>query len=85
MEEKSRLQKALDNIVPSRRREAKAQSNYNQLFGNDASIYGYNTSSGFYESDKLKEIERFVLLNNIIPINDIDMVKKVAKQLSVKK
>ena len=56
MEEKSRLQKALDNILPSRRREAKAQSNYNQLFGNDASIYGYNTSSGFYESDKLKEI-----------------------------
>ncbi len=56
MEEKSRLQKALDNIVPSRRRESKSQSNYNQLFGNDASIYGYNTSSGFYESDKLKEI-----------------------------
>ena len=56
MEEKSRLQKALDSIVPSRRREAKAQSNYNQLFGNDASIYGYNTSSGFWESDKLKEI-----------------------------
>ena len=56
MEEKSRLQKALDSIVPSRRREIKAQSNYNQLFGNDASIYGYNTSSGFYESDKLKEI-----------------------------
>tara|TARA_B100000902_G_scaffold363146_1_gene382082 strand:- start:2429 stop:5263 length:2835 start_codon:yes stop_codon:yes gene_type:complete len=56
LEEKSRLQKALDNIVPSRRREAKAQSNFNQLFGNDASIYGYNTSSGFYESDKLKEI-----------------------------
>ena len=56
MEEKSRLQKALDSIVPSRRREVKAQSNYNQLFGNDASIYGYNTSSGFWESDKLKEI-----------------------------
>jgi HK97 family phage portal protein len=56
LEEKSRLQKALDNIVPSRRRESKSQSNYNQLFGNDASIYGYNTSSGFYESDKLKEI-----------------------------
>ena len=36
-------------------------------------------------TDKLKEIERFVLLNNIIPINDIDMVKEVAKQLSVKK
>ena len=42
--------------MPSRRRESKAQSNYNQLFGNDASIYGYNTSSGFWESDKLKEI-----------------------------
>ena len=57
MEEKSRLQKALDFIVPGRRTgELKAQSNYNQLFGNDASIYGYNTSSGFWESDKLKEI-----------------------------
>ena len=57
MEEKSRLQKALDFIVPGRRTgEIKAQSNYNQLFGNDASIYGYNTSSGFWESDKLKEI-----------------------------
>jgi len=57
LEEKSRLQKALDFIVPGRRTgELKAQSNYNQLFGNDASIYGYNTSSGFWESDKLKEI-----------------------------
>jgi HK97 family phage portal protein len=56
LEEKSRLQKALDFIVPGRRNEIKAQSNYNQLFGNDASIYGYNTSSGFWESDKLKEI-----------------------------
>ena len=55
MEEKSRFQKALDFIRPSRT-EKKAQSNYNQLFGNDASIYGYNTSSGFYESSKLKEI-----------------------------
>lgn len=36
-------------------------------------------------SEKLKEIERFVLLNNIIPIEDIEMVKKVAKQLSVKR
>ena len=57
MEEKSRLQKALDFIVPGRRNgQIKAQSSYNQLFGNDASIYGYNTSSGFWESDKLKEI-----------------------------
>ena len=36
-------------------------------------------------SDKVKEIERFVLLNNIIPIENTDMVKQVAKQLSVKK
>jgi len=35
--------------------------------------------------DKLKEIERFVLLNNIIPIEDIEMVKQVAKELSVKR
>jgi len=56
MEEKSRFQKALDFIVPGRGKEEKAQSNYNQLFGNDASIYGYNTSSGFWESNKLKEI-----------------------------
>ena len=56
MEEKSRLQKALDFITPSRRNESKVQSNYNQLFGNDASIYGYNTTSGFWEADKLKEI-----------------------------
>ena len=56
MEEKSRFQKALDFIVPGRGKEEKAQSNYNQLFGNDASVYGYNTSSGFWESNKLKEI-----------------------------
>ena len=55
MEEKSRFQKALDFIRPNRGAEEKAQSNYNQLFGNDASIYGYNTSSGFWESNKLKE------------------------------
>ena len=56
MEEKSRFQKALDFIIPGRTTEEKTQSNYNQLFGNDSSIYGYNTSSGFWESDKLKEI-----------------------------
>ena len=56
MEEKSRFQKALDFIIPGRTTEEKTQSNYNQLFGNDASIYGYNTSAGFWESDKLKEI-----------------------------
>ena len=51
-----------------------------QVIGVD--VEGYATTLA---TDKLKEIERFVLLNNIIPINDIDMVKKVAKQLSVKK
>ena len=56
MEEKSRFQKALDFIIPGRTTEEKTQSNYNQLFGNDSSIYGYNTTSGFWESDKLKEI-----------------------------
>ena len=35
--------------------------------------------------EKRKEIERFVLLNNIIPIENRDMVIKVAKQLSVKR
>ena len=57
MEEKSRFQKALDIFRPSQRRnEEKLQSNFNQLYGNDASIFGYNTSSGFIESNKLKEI-----------------------------
>tara|TARA_Y100001963_G_scaffold151741_1_gene235167 strand:- start:1442 stop:4261 length:2820 start_codon:yes stop_codon:yes gene_type:complete len=56
MEEKSRFRKALDFFVPGRSAESKAQSNFNQLFGNDASVYGYNTSSGFFESDKLREI-----------------------------
>ena len=56
MEEKSRFQKALDIFRPSRRAEQKLQSNFNQLYGNDVSIFGYNTSSGFIESNKLKEI-----------------------------
>ena len=56
MEERSRLQKALDVFRPTRRAEQKLQSNFNQLYGNDASIFGYNTSSGFVESSKLKEI-----------------------------
>ena len=54
---KSRFQKALDFLDTSlQEQKEKAQSNYNQLFGNDASIYGYNTTSGFWESNKLKEI-----------------------------
>ena len=56
MEEKNRFQKALDFIIPGRTTEKKSQSSYNQLFGNDSSIYGYNTSAGFWESDQLKEI-----------------------------
>ena len=35
--------------------------------------------------ERVKEIERFMLKNNIIPIENVDMVKEVAKQLSVKK
>jgi HK97 family phage portal protein len=56
MEERSRFQKALDIFRPSRRQEEKIQSNFNQIYGNDVSIFGYNTSSGFVESNKLKEI-----------------------------
>ena len=56
MEERSRFQKALDIFRPSVRREQKLQSNFNQIYGNDVSIFGYNTSSGFVESNKLKEI-----------------------------
>ena len=50
-EDKNRFLKAFDII---RGREEKA--NYNQMFGNDVSVYGYNTTSGFFESDKLAEI-----------------------------
>jgi len=57
MEEKNRFQKALDFIIPRRgNSEQKLQGNFNQHFGNDASIYGYNSSAGFFESQKLKEI-----------------------------
>ena len=50
-EDRNRFLKAFDVI---RGREEKA--NYNQMFGNDVSVYGYNTTSGFFESDKLAEI-----------------------------
>lgn len=57
MEEKNRFQKALDFIIPGRgNSEQKLQGNFNQHFGNDASIYGYNSSAGFFEAQKLKEI-----------------------------
>lgn len=53
-EDKNRFQKAFDAL---RGREQKVrQSSYNQMFGNDTSVYGYNTSAGFWESDQLKEI-----------------------------
>ncbi len=53
-EDKNRFQKAFDAL---RGREQKVrQSSYNQSFGNDTSVYGYNTSAGFWESDQLKEI-----------------------------
>ena len=80
MEEKSRFQKALDIFRPSQRgNEEKLQSNYNQLYGNDASIFGYNTSSGFVESNKLKEIGS-AILSPSIPKN---ISKMVIKRLNI--
>ena len=53
-EERNRFQKALDAL---RGREDKGrQGSYNQLFGNDTSVYGYNTTAGFWETDQLDEI-----------------------------
>jgi hypothetical protein len=51
-----------------------------QVIGVDA--YGRATT---LSHERVKEIERFMLKNNIIPIENVDMVKEVAKQLSVKK
>ena len=52
--DRNRFQKAFDAI---RGREDKVrQSSYNQMFGNDLSVYGYNTTAGFWETEQLKEI-----------------------------
>ncbi len=52
--DRNRFQKAFDAI---RGREEKVrQSSFNQMFGNDTSVYGYNTTAGFWETEQLKEI-----------------------------
>ena len=58
-----------------------------RLWVSDQQVIGVNEhgSATTLNSVLLKEIERFMLINNIIPIKDIDMVKEVAKQLSVRK
>ena len=54
-ENKSRFQKIVDIIRPNSSGE-KAQSRYNQNYGLDSSVYGYNTTSGFWETKQLEEI-----------------------------
>ena len=54
-ENKSRFQRIVDIIRPNSSGE-KAQSRYNQNYGLDSSVYGYNTTSGFWETKQLEEI-----------------------------
>lgn len=55
MAERNRFQKAFD-ALRGREIGSKATATYNQTYGADLSVYGYNTSAGFWESDKLREI-----------------------------
>ena len=55
MAERNRFQKAFD-ALRGREIGSKATATYNQAYGADLSVYGYNTSAGFWESDKLREI-----------------------------
>ena len=55
MAERNRFQKAFD-ALRGRDIGSKTAANYNQSYGTDLSVYGYNTTSGFWESDKLREI-----------------------------
>jgi HK97 family phage portal protein len=55
MAERNRFQKAFDALA-GRDVGKKAQASYNQSYGGDLSVQGYNTSAGFWESDKLREI-----------------------------
>ena len=55
MAERNRFQKAFD-AFRGREIESKTAANYNQTYGTDLSVYGYNTTAGFWESDKLREI-----------------------------
>ena len=58
-----------------------------RIWVSDQQVIGVNEhgSATTLSHDRVKEIERFMLKNNIIPIENVDMVKEVAKQLSVKK
>ena len=74
-EDRNRFLKAFDVI---RGREEKA--NYNQMFGNDVSVYGYNTTSGFFESDKLAEIGDGSANSAVIAcINVLNILPRVVK------
>jgi len=59
-----------------------------RIWVSDQQVIGVSERTGRVETlshERVKEIERFMLKNNIIPIENVDMVKEVAKQLSVKK
>jgi kynurenine formamidase len=59
-----------------------------RIWVSDQQVIGVNEENGratTLSHERVKEIERFMLKNNIIPIENVDMVKEVAKQLSVKK
>ena len=65
-----------------------AQQPEPRLWVSDQQVVGVNEHTGrsiTLSSERVLEIERFMLKNNIIPIENVDMVKEVAKQLSVKK
>ena len=55
MAERNRFQKAFD-AFRGKDFESKTAANYNQSYGSDLSVHGYNTTAGFWESDKLREI-----------------------------
>ena len=58
-----------------------------RIWVSDQQVIGVNEEgrATTLSHERVKEIERFMLKNNIIPIENVDMVKEVAKQLSVKK
>jgi HK97 family phage portal protein len=54
---KSRFQRVRDFVTGNRNTEEKKfQGRYNQTYSLDSSIYGYNTTSGFWETKQLEEI-----------------------------
>jgi HK97 family phage portal protein len=56
-ENKSRLQRVRDFVTGNRNTEQKKyQGRYNQSYSLDSSIFGYNTTSGFWETKQLEEI-----------------------------